>query len=252
MEDQNERILKEMEDTRSSLTEKLEALETKVTEKVVQPVADAVDRATDAAANIVDTVKDTVHTVTEKVEETTQAVVSAFDLRRQTEKHPWLVFGLAATTGCMVGSFLGRRGRRHEAPTESGTWSRSKHHARGTNGASHHTEASPMRRAPKKAESEHATWIKEQLRQLGKLAISALMSSIRDLAKRNVPGPLGDRIGAEVENMTTSLGAEPIRGDVVGPIVERTGNGKETARSGMDTPEAVNRLRTGGSSQDLL
>jgi len=250
MEDQK-RILKEMEETRSSLTDKLEALETKVTEKVVQPVADAVEKATDVASDIVETVKDTVHTVSDKVEETTKAVVSAFDIQSHMERHPWLVFGIAATTGCMVGSFLGRRSSRAGAPQESSTWSRPKH-VRGTNGAAHHMEASPLRRAPKKETSEQESWIKEQMRHLGKLALSALMSSIRDLAKRSVPGPLGDRIGAEVESMTTSLGAEPIQGDVVSPMMERAGNGKGSARSRKESSESVNRLRTGGSSQDLL
>jgi ElaB/YqjD/DUF883 family membrane-anchored ribosome-binding protein len=248
MEDQNDRILKEMEETRSSLTDKLEALENKVTEKVVQPVACAVERATDVAVDIVDTVKETVHNVSEKVEETTQAVVSAFDLRKHTERHPWLVFGLAATTGCMVGSYVGRRAQRSMSAAEQASWSRPKH-VRGTNGAAHHVEASPMRRAPKKAAPEHETWIREQMRHLGGLAISALMSTIRDLAKRTVPGPLGERIGAEVESMTTSLGAEPIRGDVVGPIAERTGDSKEASRSRRETPETVNRLRTSGSNE---
>jgi len=251
MEDNNDRIMKEMEDTRSSLSDKLEALETKVTEKVVQPVADAVERATDAANNIVDTVKETVHHVSDKVEETTKAVASAFDLSKQTERHPWLVFGIAATTGCVAGSFLGRRASRSGSSTEATSWSRPKH-VKGTNGASHHMEASSTRRAPKKAASEHESWIREQMRHLGGLALSALMSTIRDLAKRSVPGPLGERIGAEVESMTASLGAEPIRGDVVGPIAERTGNGKESTRSRKETPETANRLRTGGSSHDLL
>jgi len=250
MEDNNDRILKEMEETRSSLSEKLEALENKVTEKVVDPVTSAVERATDAAVDIVDTVKETVQNVSGKVEETTKAVVSAFDLSKQTERHPWVMFGIAATTGCVLGSFLGSRTQR--SSVESSSWTRSKH-VKGTNGASHHVEASPARRAPKKAASEHESWIQDQMRHLGGLAISALMSSIRDLAKRAIPGPLGDRIGAEVENMTTSLGAEPIRGDVVAPIAERMGNGKEAAaRSRREAPETVNRLRTGGSSPDLL
>jgi len=248
MEDQNEQILKQMEETRSSLSEKLEALETKVTDKVVQPVAAAVERAADVAVEIVDTVKETVQNVTGKVEETTQAVVSAFDLSKQTRRHPWLVFGIAATTGCVVGSLLGSRAQRRGSAHESTSWARPKH-VKGTNGAAHHTEASPLRRAPKKVESEQESWIKEQMRHLGKLAISALMSSIRDLAKRTVPGPLGDRIGAEVESMTTSLGAEPIRGDVLSPMAERTGNdGKEAERSRKETPETFNRLRTGGSN----
>jgi len=238
MEDQNEQILKEMEDTRSSLTEKLEALETRVNDKVVQPVTDAVERVTDVAVDIADTVKETVNNVTDKVTETTRAVASAFDLRKHVAQHPWVAFSIAATAGCMVGSLLGRMGRRSSAHHD--TMSRPRH-VKGSNGAAHHLEASPLRKAPKKEKSEQESWVRDQMRHLGSLAISALMSTVRDLVKRNIPGPMGERIGAEVETLTTSLGAEPIRGDVVGPIAEKVGNGKEP----------VNRLRTGGSAEGM-
>jgi len=265
MEDQHEQqILNQMEQTRSALTEKLEALEAKVTDKVVTPVTDAVEKAADVASSIVETVKETVENVsgrveqtvqnvTGKVEQSTQALASAFDVSKHVQQHPWLVFGIAATTGCVVGSFLGGRSSRHSSSSsqESGGWSRPKH-ARGSNGASHHAEASPLRSAPKQADSEHSGWIKDQMRQLGTLAISALMSTIRDLAKRSVPGPLGDRIGEHVESMANSLGAQPIHGDVVGPIAEQVGSGADSSHSRREGPETVNRLRTGGSGTDML
>jgi ElaB/YqjD/DUF883 family membrane-anchored ribosome-binding protein len=279
MEDHNEPLLKQMEETRSSLTEKLEALENRVTGKVVQPVTNAVEKVTEAATDIVENVKDTVqsvtgkvedavqtvsstvedvvHTVTEKVENTAHAVASAFSLRRHTERHPWLVFGIAATTGCMVGSFLGRRASRQKLAPEASSGTRPRHHAKGTNGAAHHAETTAVKRTPKSKPAQHEGWVGEQMRRLKGLGIAALMGTVRDLARHAIPGPLGTRIAEEVETMTTKLGAEPIHGDILANFSNRTGNGRDdraertetsTTDQSESTPEPVNRLRTGGSS----
>jgi len=257
-----------MEETRSSLTEKLEALETKVTGQVVQPVADAVEKVTDAATDIVENVKDTVqavtgkvedvvHTVTEKVENTALAVASAFSLREHTERRPWLVFGIAATTGCVVGSFMGRRAARPQPSTEAGPFTRPRHHAKGTNGAAHHAETPATKRTPKSKPAQQESWVGDQMRRLKGLGIAALMGFVRDLARHAIPGALGTRIVEEVENMTTRLGAEPIHGDILANFSDRIGNRSDDRAERTETsttdqsesaPEPVNRLRTGGSS----
>jgi len=278
MEDNTEPILKQMEETRSSLTEKLEALEDKVTGKVVQPVTDAVEKVTEAATDIVENVKDTVqtvtgkvedavqtvagtvenvvHSVTEKVEHTAHAVAETFSLRSHTERHPWLVFGIAATTGCMVGSFLGRRAAR-QTSTEASPWTRPRH-AKGTNGASHAAETPIARKPPKSSKPpQQEGWLADQLRHLKGLGIAALMSTVRDLARHGIPGALGQRIVEEVENMTTRLGAQPIHGDILAGICERGSCGHEGREERTETsttdqsesaPEPVNRLRSGGSN----
>jgi ElaB/YqjD/DUF883 family membrane-anchored ribosome-binding protein len=276
MEDNTEPILKQMEETRSSLTEKLEALETRVTGQVVQPVANAVEKVTEAATDIVENVKDTVqsvtgkvedavqtvshtvedvvHTVTEKVENTAHAVASAFSLRRHTERHPWLVFGIAATTGCIVGSFLGRRAARQQPSTEASPFTRSRHHAKGTNGAAHPAET---KKTPKSKPAQQESWVGDQMRRLKGLGIAALMGTVRDLARHAISGPLGTRIAEEVETMTTKLGAEPIHGDILANFSNRTGPGRddragrtETSTTDLSesTLEPVNRLRAGGST----
>jgi len=278
MEDHTEPILKQMEETRSSLTEKLEALESKVTGQVVQPVADAVEKVTDAATDIVENVKDTVqavtgkvedavltvtgtveeviHTVAEKVENSAHAVASAFSLRKHTERHPWLVFGVAATTVCIVGSLMGRRASRRQPDSEASPWTRPRQHARGTNGAAHHAETSATKRTPKSKPAQQESWVGEQMRRLKGLGLAALMGTVRDLAKHAITGPLGDRIAEEVESMTTRLGAEPIHGDILANISERVSNGRDqrgdrtetTTSSQTEAPtESVNRLRAGGS-----
>jgi len=257
MEDQNELILKQMEETRTHLTEKVEAIEHLVSEKV-QAGADVVQHATDAATEIVDTVKETVSDVTEKVsdvveggtekvEETAKSVISVFDIRRHTERHPWVVFGTATTAGCMLGTFLGRRAHRrrtHAAPTSREPRVR---HVREGNG--HHRAAEPA--AEKKESFWNQGWLREQLDRVKGLAIGALLSAVRDMAKRSVPGALGARLAEEVEKFTTHLGAEPIKGPV---LPEQSDQGQENKPLHQQRPESsdrgteVNRLRSGGGS----
>jgi ElaB/YqjD/DUF883 family membrane-anchored ribosome-binding protein len=266
MEDQSKAIMKDMEETRTSMTEKLEALETHVLEKV-QPVTDAVERVSEAAANIVENVKETVHDVTEKVEATvhgvaekveatTKAISSAFNLRKQTERHPWAVFGIAATTGCMIGSFLGRRKQRREKAAQSADWSRSKH-GKGGNGSSHQTESTKRPKGNKGI--QHESWFMDSLRHMKGVALGSMMSYIRDLSKLAIPGAIGNKIAQEVESLTKRMGGEPIQGSVLEPESEhpseeqKQGQAVETAQSTGDRsrtlPEAVKRFNSGSSGQ---
>jgi len=240
MEDQQESIMKDMEETRSSMTEKLEALETHVADKV-KPMADAVERVADAAANIVENVKDTVHDVTEKVEETASAVASAFDLRKQTERHPWLMVGIAATAGCVLGSFLGKRSRRREKISHDAA----PKHAKEGNGKSHHARPASTKRAAQSDEPKQPSWISESLGHLKDLAVGSLMSAVRDLAIQAIPGTIGGKIAEEIESMTRKMGAEPIQGPVLPDALQpKQGTTEDTEFKTL--PESVNRILATG------
>jgi len=253
MEDQTQSIVKDMEHTRTSMTEKLEALETHVSEKV-KPVTDAVERVSEAAATMVENVKETVHEVTSKVEETAKAVSSAFDIRQQTARNPWLIFGIAVTTGCLTGSLLGRRSPRRSHGSQSAAGTRQKQ-AKGTNGAAHAAETATKLRSNGNSSQPKENWFGEQLEQLKGLAVGALMSYVRDLAKVGIPGALGSRIAEEVEKMTTRMGAEPIHGDVLSSFTSgRSSEHQEATDSGMgseQSPEVTNRMRSGNSGAGL-
>jgi len=253
MEDQTKSIVKDMEETRTSMTEKLEALESHVVEKV-KPVTDAVERVSEAAATMVENVKETVHEVTSKVEKTAQAVSSAFDVRQLASRNPWVVFGIALTTGCLTGSLLRRPARRSHA-SSSATSGRHKH-AKGTNGASHLAETPAKHGSNGNSSSKPKdNWFGQELEQLKGLAVGALMSYVRDLARTAIPGALGSRIAQEVETMTTRMGAEPIHGDVLGAFTkERSQEQPESTHSGIEcsqSPEVVNRMRSGSSGTGL-
>ena len=245
MEDQ-ELIRKQMVDTRTSLSDKLEALEKKVAD-TVQPVTDAVERTTEAVAQTAENVKESVKMVSEKVEETMQSVVSAFDLRHHAERHPWLVLGVAATSGCLIGAIMSRRSpRQHDAPA------RSKHHAKGSNGASHSSEWSGTRRMKEKEQPAKQSLFAEEIRTLKGLAISSLLGFVRDLAKRAVPGTIGDRIAEEVDTLTTRMGAQPLKGPV---IAESEGHGSSqeavTTESKTQFSSPAHRMRAGGLDPGL-
>jgi len=245
MEDQ-ELIRKQMVDTRTSLSDKLEALEKKVAD-TVQPVTDAVERTTEAVAQTAETVKDSVKAVTEQVEAGVKSFTSTFDLRRQAERHPWLVLGVAATSGCLIGTILGRRPRpQHEAPA------RSKHHSKGSNGASHSTEWSGARRVREKDQPAKPSLFAEEIRTLKGLAISSLLGFVRDLAKRAMPGSIGERIAEEVDTLTTRMGGQPLKSPV---IAEAPANefSQEAVTSDSKTqfgPQA-HRMRAGGVDPGL-
>jgi len=246
MEDQ-ELIRKQMVDTRTALSDKLEALEKKVAD-TVQPVTDAVERTTEAVAQTAENVKESVKVVTEKVEETMQSVVSTFDLRKQAERHPWLVLGVAATSGCLIGAIMSRRSaRQHDAPA------RSKHHAKGSNGASHSADWSGgSRRMKEKEQPAKQSLFAEEIRTLKGLAISSLLGFVRDLAKRAVPGTIGDRIAEEVDTLTTRMGAQPLKGPV---IAESEGHGSSqeavTTESKTQFGSPAHRMRAGGLDPGL-
>jgi len=260
MEDQSKSVLNEMEETRSSLTEKLEALETKVSDRVA-PVADAVQRATEATAELVEGVKDKVQEVTEKVEQsfekmagkverTVDSVSSALDFRKQFDRHPWFMFALATTTGCVLGNLTARRSDRAPEPSPAPQPARAKHGKSHSNGWER-----------KKEESGHGGIFTEELRRLKALAIGALMGTVREVVKRSLPEALGDRLADEVDSLTTQLGAEPIRGPILSEAKEGRQSTPPNETDEKDSTQSVgdvggkvpefNRLRSRGAGSDF-
>lgn len=266
MEDQSKSIMKDMEQTRSAMSAKLEALEDKVTgtvqpvteavERVTEAAATAVERVTEAATDIVDSVKETVQGVSEKVEETAVSVAKALSLREQAERHPWLVFGAAATTGCIVGTFLGGRTRRRSNRGSMAQDVRPRHGKEG-NGKSHPKEAAAPRRAAAMEATSHEGAFGETLQHLKGLAIGSLMSLVRDIAKRSIPGAIGEKLAEEVESLTTRLGAQPIAGPVLsetpsqGSANEGYGESGSSQGQGNQSADITNRMRAGGTGPGL-
>jgi len=206
MADHTEVIRKEMQETRSHLADKLEALETQVSETV--------QSTTTMVSETVEAVKETVGNVTATVQETVQAVGDTFNVRRHTERHPWMVFGGSVALGCLAAHLLKRQPG--ETPTRNG-------HAVSTPEVRATVETRPREaeaasQATTRSESSGAgekSWFRDTMSRLGGLAVGSMMGVVRDLAVTGLPGVLGKRVAEEVDHLTPKLGGEIIQGPVI-------------------------------------
>jgi len=101
-EPEREVIRQQMEETRAALTDKLETLE----HQVVDTVQGATTAVQETVATVKDAVQETVETVKGSVQETVETVKETFDLNRQVDRHPWLMFGGAVAVGYLGGRLL--------------------------------------------------------------------------------------------------------------------------------------------------
>jgi ElaB/YqjD/DUF883 family membrane-anchored ribosome-binding protein len=106
-------IKHQMEETRASLTDKLESLEEHVLGTVhdtTSAVSNTAEMVTDAVEGTVESVKETFENVKESLMETVEnvkeTVRETFDLRLQTERHPWAVVGSSVAVGFAVGYLM--------------------------------------------------------------------------------------------------------------------------------------------------
>jgi hypothetical protein len=210
MADHPEVIRQQMEETRSNLTEKLEALENQV--------SSTVEEATSAVSETVEAVKETVENVTASVQDTVHSVGETFDIRLQTERHPWIVFGGSVALGCLAAQLLHRGRHEHEkSSAHDAGWS-------SLSSASQPRESTwerrpepsfhqPARAEP--AENGRKSWFWDEMNRVKGLAVGALMGVVRDLAARGLPGALGQRVADEVDHLSTSLGGETIPGPLL-------------------------------------
>lgn len=91
MSDDPEVIRQQMAETKTQLVEKLETLE--------QQVSDTVQSTGTAVTATVGAVQETVGNVTDAVHDAVEKMSHAFDIRRQMDRHPWLVLGGAVLVG---------------------------------------------------------------------------------------------------------------------------------------------------------
>lgn len=111
MTDSPEVIRQQMEETKSQLSDKLESLEQQVTESV-QSTGTAVSATVGA-------VQETVQSVTGAVQDAVQTVSNAFDLRRQIDRHPWLVVGGSVAVGYLLSELLSGPKKNSRNPVSS-------------------------------------------------------------------------------------------------------------------------------------
>jgi len=111
MDDTLEIIRQQMTETKSQLSDKLESLEHQVSDTV---------QSTGAAVNdTVAAVQKTVDSVTGAVRGAVQSISNSFDVRRQFDRHPWLVLGGAVVVGYLAYELLAGSGKKSEQSPES-------------------------------------------------------------------------------------------------------------------------------------
>ena len=218
MSDTPEVIRQQMEETKSHLSEKLVSLETQVTE-TVQSTGTAVNATVEA-------VQETVETVTGAVQDAVQSVSNAFDLRRQAERHPLLVFGGAAVLGYLAVKFLTGRAKKSEplkalaiVPCPSGDSAGLGSGVPAIESAATAAAIAAAYEAGRESSARH---------QLQDLAIRALIGVVQDIATHAVP--------QVVDYLTGSLAGDRTRRP------EETGETRGSPARNEST-EAAQRLR---------
>jgi len=230
-----------MEEQRASLAEKIEALENRIVQTVEgarEAVADTVETVKDTVSSSVATVKDTVSTSVETVKDTVsssvESVKETFDLPAQTQRHPWTLFGCSVAAGFAGGWVLFRalEGNRrsalppaaayHPAGNPGSTNWASRPQASYSNGAAAVPAPVPPPAPPQPAAESGPSWISElghkfepELNKLKGLAIGALVGVVRDMVTKSIPEPAQPQVREMLDNVTSKLGGEPIRGEVL-------------------------------------
>lgn len=220
MADHPEVIRQQMEETRSNLTEKLEALESQVAD-TVQTTTATVAEAVETVKDTVENVTETVETVTESVKETVESMGETFNLWTQADRHPWMVFGGSVLVGLLGAQLFGGSSREseeeedEEAPTSSSWYSAPQPQASPPQRQWQASQASSPSYGEEQPAHEEKSWFWDEMGKLKGLAIGTLMGVVRDLTKQVVPAAISDRVVEEVNNLTTHLGGEPVKGEVL-------------------------------------
>jgi len=214
---ENEELIRQqMEETRASITEKLETLETKVADDIqaaTGSVADTVKAVQETVSTVKDSVEGGAEAVKEVVQEVVQTVKSWFDLKGQVEERPWLVMAGAAGVGFCLGNMLGGSSRStvSEIVSAAASPSPTKTQHNG-NGASH-----SRRRSEKSITSSvmgtASSWLSDfspQIAKLKGLAISTMLSSVRDIVMQSVPAQASGVLNEILDNVLQKLGGDKL------------------------------------------
>lgn len=216
--DDPEVIRRRMEETRASLVEKLETLEN----QVVGTVQGTTSAVTDTVDTVKEGVQETVDTVKETMQEAVEAVKDTLDVRRQVDRHPWLMLGGAVAAGYVVGYLVTRAQDAYSEPSFSRLASAADRpdgfHERPAPAATSYmpTPPPPAPREPEKSWlSEVGEKFAPEIDQLKSLAIGAALGIVRDMLSRSAPPQVAPQIAGMVDNITTKLGGKPVEGPVL-------------------------------------
>ena len=177
MDDTPEIIRQQMKQTRSQLAEKLESLELQVTE-TVQSTGTAVNATVEA-------VQETVESVTGAVQNAVQSVSDAFDVRRQFDRHPWLVLSGSVALGYLAVEFLAGSAQKSQQQQETAPLPDPSADNAGLENGEPPIDSAAIAAG---TASVHESGLKSSSRhQLRSAAIGVLIGIVQELASRAVP-----------------------------------------------------------------
>lgn len=205
MSDNPEELRKQIDQTKASLVGKLEALETQV--------SGTVQTASETVSETVSAVKDTVESVVEKV----HSAGEFFNVKLQTQRRPWVVFGGSVLLGCLTTYLLS--GKKKTTPRQDRTSEDVQRSSAARTAAAVPLATVPAAETPQThaepAEEKKHTWLWDQAGSLVGLAVGSVMSVVRDLAIQGLPEALGKDVAQEVDHLTSHLGGKPIQGSML-------------------------------------
>jgi hypothetical protein len=200
MDNETEMIKHQMEETRSDLTDKLETLE--------QQVVETVQGTTHAVSDTVENVKETVEKVKDSVTSTMEAVKNAFNLKLQTERHPWVMMGGSVATGFLLARLQDRFFGRPVTTDD--------HYAALASVPGPSSAGWERRHAPAAAPPQGG-WLSiltslfgPEISKLKASAIGGLLGVAREIVHKHLPGEVGHKIAGVFDQVTAKLGGEPL------------------------------------------
>lgn len=197
-----QQIHHQMAETRLALSEKVGALQ---------------DRMKDTVDTTRETVEDALHSVKQSVQDTLQSVKSAFDIRKQTQKHPWCMLGSSVFLGVFLSHLTGRRtswsddAKTREAESASlgdtaSAWSAAA-------SSRPRVDAVPESSAGPSLKQRLASQFQEEIAKVQRVAIGVTAGIFRDWIKKAMPS-IATKLEDVIDSATSKMGGEPIRGPV--------------------------------------
>ena len=244
MPDEEHLIKQQMEEKRADLAGKIETLESTLLETVqntLHGASEVVNKVEQTVETVTEKVTGSVEAVKETVSESLETVKETFNLRRQMDRHPWLMVGGATLLGYLGGRMLPRH-RTYVPPRRRGR----------RTGAAPVTAASAVPIGPETtfaagrtpqpeplpAEEPQPSWVSrlgdtfgEELTKLKGLALGATLGVLRDMLTSAAPEPLRPQLSEVVNGFTSKLG-----GRVIDEPLFHAGNGSPEYDGHSDQP----------------
>jgi hypothetical protein len=228
MDHEAEHIHQQMMETRTALTEKLETLEN----QVFGSVQEATSAVSATVASVKEAVQETVGSLKTSVQETVHSVKESVNIKRQVDRHPWVMLAGSVALGYVGGRIIQRAIEQAARPTFG-----HRHLGFGAPEGPRTMEPAAALTDDARPDGRHEGWLAQlgeqfgpELRKLKGTAIGAAVAMFRDLLTPALPPTVGQRVREVMDNMTTKLGGEPVREPVLSRAEEEFHHSAERSR----------------------